>query len=378
MFAAGTDDEALLVIAAASGGVSARRRLLETHGSPLAALAAGARDWRSHALEDAQMHALAHPDEAALGRARAWLEQADHHVIGWHDPDYPALLRRIASPPLVLFVAGDPGCLWHPSVAVVGTRSPTAGGRDNARDFAHALAVSGLGVVSGLAAGVDTEAHTGTLAAGGRTVAVLGTGPDVPYPRANSDLHARIVKSGAVVSEHPPGTQARREHFPSRNRIIAGLALGTLVIEAAQRSGALITARMATDCGRDVFAVPGSIHNPLARGCHALIREGAGLVECTQEVIDAIGPAAADLAAALRGRLHGPTSAGSVQGPRDCRASLDPDYQRLWIALGHDPTGMDRLVDRTGLTVAELSSMLLVMELEGRVAVEHGRYSRKR
>ena len=299
-------------------------------------------------------------------------------MIGWHDPDYPALLRRIASPPLVLFVAGDPACLWHPSVAVVGTRSPTAGGRDNARDFAHALAVSGLGVVSGLAAGVDTEAHTGALAAGGRTVAVLGTGPDVPYPRANTALHARIVKSGAVVSEHPPGTQARREHFPSRNRIIAGLALGTLVIEAAQRSGALITARMATDCGRDVFAVPGSIHNPLARGCHALIREGAGLVERTQEVIDAIGPAAADLAAALRGRLRGPTSARAGTRPRDRRASLDPDYQRLWMALGHDPTGMDRLVDRTGLTVAELSSMLLVMELEGRVAVEHGRYSRKR
>jgi len=379
MFPAGTDDEALLVLAAASGGVSARRRLLETHGSPLAALAAGARDWRSHALDDAQVHALSHPDETTIGRARAWLEAYDHHVIGWHDPDYPALLRRIASPPLVLFVAGDPGCLWHPSVAVVGTRSPTAGGRDNARDFAHALAVSGLGVVSGLAAGVDTEAHTGALAGDGRTVAVLGTGPDVPYPRANTALHARIVKSGAVVSEHPPGTQARREHFPSRNRIIAGLALGTLVIEAAQQSGALITARMATDCGRDVFAVPGSIHNPLARGCHALIREGAGLVERTQEVIDAIGPAAADLAAALRGRLGGPTSTTPAgPGPRDRRGSLDPDYQRLWMALGHDPTGMDRLVDRTGLTVAELSSMLLVMELEGRVAVEHGRYSRKR
>src|SRR6476619_637539 len=186
MPAANTDDEALLVLAAAGGGVPARRRLLETHGSPLAALGAGARDWRSHALDDAQVRALSQPDQSALGRVRAWLASSDHHVIGWHDPDYPALLRRIASPPLVLFVAGDPGCLWHPSVAVVGTRSPTAGGRDNARDFAHALAVSGLGVVSGLAAGVDTEAHSGALAADGRTVAVLGTGPDVPYPRANT------------------------------------------------------------------------------------------------------------------------------------------------------------------------------------------------
>jgi DNA processing protein len=275
-------------------------------------------------------------------------------------------------------VAGDPGCLWHPSVAVVGSRSPSAGGRDNAYDFAQALAASGLAVTSGLAAGIDTAAHEGALSVGGRTIAVLGTGPDVPYPRANAGLHARITGSGAVVSEHPPGTQPRRDQFPSRNRIIAGLSLGTLVVEAAERSGALITARMSTECGRDVFAVPGSIHNPLARGCHRLIREGAGLVESAAEVIAAIGPLAAELADALRGRLGDPTcvqakvgaSAASWEPP-------DPDYQRLWQALGHDPTGMDRLVARTGLTAAELSSMLLVMELDGRVSVEHGRYSRK-
>jgi DNA processing protein len=372
------DNEALLAIAAAGGGVPARRRLLETHASPSAALRAGTRDWRSHALDDAQVQALSHPDATFVSRGRAWLEHPGHHLVGWHDPDYPALLRRIASPPLVLYIAGDPACLWHPSVAVVGTRSPTAGGRDNAREFAHALAESGLGVVSGLAAGVDTEAHAGALAAEGRTVAVLGTGPDVPYPRANAGLHARIVASGAVVSEHPPGTQARREHFPSRNRIIAGLALGTLVIEAARQSGALITARMAIDCGRDVFAVPGSIHNPLAKGCHALIREGASLVERAGEVVDAIGPLAADLAAALRGRLGVPTSGATERDARGHGPCPDPAHQCLWEALGHDPTGMDRLVERTGLTVAELSSMLLAMELEGRVAVEHGRYSPKR
>lgn len=370
------DEEALLRLAGAGGNVPARRRMLETHGSPSGALAAGVRDWRSHGLDEAQIRALSQPDETALVAGRTWLAQPAHHLLGWHDPDYPALLRRIASPPLLLYVAGDPASLWHPAVAVVGTRSPTAGGLDNARDFAHALAISGLGVVSGLAAGIDTQAHTAALAADARTVAVLGTGPDVPYPRANAALHARIVAAGVVVSEHPPGTLARREHFPSRNRIIAGLALGTLVIEAAERSGALITARMATDAGRDVFAVPGSIHNPLARGCHRLIREGAGLVETAQEVIDAIGPAAADLAAALRGRLQAPMSA-QPRVHRPCMP-LAPDYQRLWDALGYDPSGMDHLVVRTGLTVAELSSMLLVMELEGRVDVEHGRYSRKR
>jgi DNA processing protein len=373
------DHDALLRLAAAGGAAAPRRQLLESYSSPAAALAAGAAGWRRAGLDAAQMRALEQPDTDALARGRGWCGKPGHHLLGWHDPDYPALLRRIPSPPLQLFVAGDPDCLWHPSVAIVGSRSPSAGGRDNATDFAQALAASGLAVTSGLAAGIDTAAHLSALAAGGRTIAVLGTGADVPYPRANACLHARIQAQGAIVSEHLPGTQARREHFPSRNRIIAGLALGTLVIEAAGRSGALITARMAADCGRDVFAVPGSIHNPLARGCHALIRQGAGLVECAAEVIEALAPVAAELAEALRGRLAIPTSAATVVASAASRwTPPDPDYQRLWCALGHDPTDMDRLVDRTGLTASELSSMLLVMELDGRVDVRHGRYSRKR
>ena len=378
------ENDALLAIGLAGGGVAARRRLLETHATAGAAMAAGPRNWRSHGLDDEQVLAVQSPDVELRARCRDWLSAPEHHLLGWHDPDYPALLRRIPSAPLLLFVAGDPACLWHPSVAVVGSRSPSAGGRDNAGDFARALATSGLAVTSGLAAGIDTAAHDGALAAGGRTIAVLGTGPDVPYPRANAALHARIKATGAVVSEHPPGTGARRENFPSRNRIIAGLALGTLVVEAAERSGALITARMANECGRDVFAVPGSIHNPMARGCHRLIRDGAGLVESAGEVIAAIGPLAADLAEALRGRLADPSSGPASDGlgasfPLQAGwQPTDPDYQRLWRALGHDPTGMDRLVSRTRLTAAELSSMLLAMELEGRVCVEHGRYSRKR
>ena len=311
-------------------------------------------------------------------RTRAWLEQPRHCLLHWRHPDYPALLRRIADPPRVLFVAGDPTLLWHPCVAVVGSRSPSAGGADNAFAFARAFAASGLAVASGLAAGIDTAAHAGALSAGGATIAVLGTGPDVPYPRSNAALHARIAEHGVLVSEHPPGTVAHRGQFPRRNRIIAGLSLGTVVVEAAQRSGSLITARLAGEAGREVFALPGSIHNPKARGCHRLLREGAALVESPDEVVAALGPLAARLADDLRGRLGAPIHHPAA-APCEAAAApglADPDYKKLWTALGHDPTGMDGLVSRTGLTAAQLSSMLLVMELEGRVVSRHGRYTR--
>ncbi len=207
-------------------------------------------------------------------------------------------------------------------------------------------------------------------------MAVVGTGPDLAYPAAHARLRERIVNQGAVVSEFPPGTQARAAHFPSRNRLLAGLSLGTVVIEAAERSGALITARQAAEAGREVFAVPGSIHNPMARGCHRLIRDGATLVERPQEIVEGIGALAGELAQALRQRLAEGSGSPHPEVSAD-PAPPDPDYQRLWKALGHDPTGMDALVARTRLTTAELSSMLLVMELDGRVAVEHGRYSRR-
>ena len=229
-------------------------------------------------------------------------------------------------------------------------------------------------MASGLAAGIDAAAHRATLDAGGATLAVLGTGPDIAYPARHRPLLERVAAEGAVVSEHLPGTRPLKQHFPSRNRILAGLSLGTLVVEAAERSGALITARLAADAGREVFALPGSIHNPMARGCHRLLREGAALVETPAEVLAVLGPLAADLARALRGELGGPITA--CEAPGEPTFLSDPRYNRLWQALGHDPTGMDDLVERTGLTTAELSSMLLALELEGQVAAQHGRYCR--
>ncbi|AER55587.1 DNA processing chain A [Pseudoxanthomonas spadix BD-a59] len=368
---------ALLTLILAGGATAPRRLLLDTHGSAQAALAAGPAAWRAAGLDDKRCARLHCPSGAALDRCAAWLAAPGHHLLHWQHPDYPALLRQIGSPPLALFVDGDADLLWHPGVAVVGSRSPTAGGRDNARAFAHALAAAELVVFSGMAAGVDAAAHEAALALPqGRTVAVVGTGPDLAYPAAHARLRERIVNQGAVVSEFPPGTQARAAHFPSRNRLLAGLSLGTVVIEAAERSGALITARQAAEAGREVFAVPGSIHNPMARGCHRLIRDGATLVERPQEIVEGIGGLAGELAQALRQRLAEGSGSPHPEVSAD-PAPPDPDYQRLWKALGHDPTGMDALVARTRLTTAELSSMLLVMELDGRVAVEHGRYSRR-
>ena len=369
---------ALARLVLAGGPVLPRRRLLERHGAPAQSLAAGAALWRAEGLDAAQIARLQGDDpDGTLERTRRWLQGPGHHLIGWHDADYPAPLRTISSPPLALFVDGDPDLLWRPAVAIVGSRSPTSGGRDNAHFFARSLAAAGIVVVSGMARGIDAAAHEAALAAGaGTTVAVVGTGPDIAYPPAHDRLRDRLAAQGAVVSEHPPGTAALRSHFPARNRILAGLSLGTLVVEAAEQSGALITARQAGEAGREVFAIPGSIHNPRARGCHRLIRDGAALVEDPREVVEALAPLATDLAHALRARL-GETESGVIAGPADTSPRLDADYQCLWEALGHDPTGMDQLVSRTRLTAAELSSMLLVMELDGLVTAEHGRYQRK-
>ena len=370
--------DALLVLARARLPDALFRQLLATTASPAEALAV-ARHGAGLPLPPASREALARPCRRLLAADRAWLERPGRSLLAWNDPDYPALLRRSPWPPPLLFLHGNASLLWHPQVALVGSRRPSPAGRRRAESFARQLAAAGWAITSGMAEGIDAAAHEGALAQGGATLAVVGTGLDQAYPPRHAELMARIAADGLVLGEHPPGTPALASHFPSRNRIVAGLSLGTLVVEAAMRSGALISARLAAEAGREVFAIPGSVDNPLARGCHRLLRQGAGLVETPGEVVEALAPVAASLAEALRGRLLPPPDevpgAGSG-GSAAAQPALPPDHKRLWSALGPDPTPLDELVQRTGLTVAELSSMLLVMELEGRVVADNGRYAR--
>ncbi len=355
------------------------RRLLEilpAVGGPEALCALPEAELRHLGLDAAQVQALKAPDRQRRDADAAWLASGNHHLLGVTDPDYPALLLQIPGPPAVLWVRGDPGALWQPQVALVGSRNPTAGGRDHARDFAGALARDGWSVTSGLAAGIDVTAHAGALEAGGQTVAVLGTGPDLVYPRANADIAEAIVAQGALVTELPPGEPPRRSHFPSRNRIIAGLSLGVLVVEAALNSGSLITARLAAEQGREVFALPGSLHNPMVRGCHRLIKQGARLAESTQDITGALAPMAGELGRALERRLgeaDATVESGAGDPPAEDLALLDDaDYARLWEAIGHDPVTQDRLVERSGLAAREVSSMLLMLELRGLVETQGG------
>ncbi|HMB57802.1 MAG TPA: DNA-processing protein DprA [Arenimonas sp.] len=370
------DARSLLILQRGSGSAAAIRQLLEQFGDADTALDAGPAAWRAAGVTQDRFALLRTPDTQNLDADLRWLEDPCHHLIGWHSPDYPALLRGIGNPPALLFVAGDSDLLWHPQIAMVGSRRPSPGGRDHARQFATSFASGGLVVTSGLAEGIDAAAHDGALIAG-RTVAVIASGTDIVYPASNRELMARIRSEGTIVSEHPPGTAPLQSHFPSRNRIVAGLALGTLVVEAAIRSGALITARLAAESGREVFALPGSIDNPMARGCHRLIRQGAALVESPGEVIDALVPMAGQLAHALRGRLALDASVSANGLPRGGSGEIEPIQQTLWQALDQDPATPDQLAERTGLTVAALSAMLLAMELDGHITANHGRYVRR-
>lgn len=315
-------------------------------------------------LADKKARAIASPDENALDVALRWLDDEQHNVVHYGNDTYPELLAQIRGAPLLLFVNGDIEALHLPSLAIVGSRNPTSGGTRNATDFARHLARSGYTIVSGLAQGIDTAAHQGALEVGARTIAVLGHGIDRVYPAQNHDLAHQIAASGALVSEYPLGAPPDKRHFPERNRIISGLSLGTLVIEAARRSGSLITARVAAEQGREVFALPGSIHNALARGCHELIRQGAKLVETAADIGSELAP--------LAGHLQETSveSAAIDSPPED-----DDDYIELRQILSHDPTSIDELEKQSALTIEQLSSMLLMLELQGEVeALSGGRY----
>jgi DNA processing protein len=312
---------------------------------------------------------LKSPAGAPTRMEHAWIKSPHHHVVAFTDPRYPASLRALEGRPMVLYVAGNPEVLNDPQLSIVGSRNPTPAGRDTAFDFAESLAARGLAITSGLAVGIDSAAHRGALAAQGITLAVLGNGIDSIYPRSNQSLSEQIRFKGALISEFPLGTPPRRENFPQRNRIIAALSLGTLVVEAARRSGSLITARFAGDQNRELFAVPGSIHNPLSRGCHELIRQGAKLTETVADILSELNFSA--FFEAARG------TAGSLGWAAELEAGMDKEHKILLDALGFDPADLDMLVVRTGFKAEAVSSMMLILELEGHVqAAPGGRYSR--
>ena len=313
-------------------------------------------------LKTDSVQAIKNTDWTVIDRDLFWLEQANNHVITLHDACYPSQLKEISDPPPVLFVRGNPQLLGLPQIAIVGSRNPSAQGLETAFDFAKTLCQYGFVVTSGLALGIDAASHRGALSVGGYTVAVAGTGLDRVYPARHKDLAMELVKTGVMISEFPPGTIAKANHFPRRNRIISGLSQGLLVVEAAKESGSLITARMALEQNREVFAIPGSIHNPLARGCNALIREGAKLVETTQHIIEELSQ--------------------YIQQDEDCflipeKSTLDLEQQTLLNLVMFSPTSIDDLVAKTDRSVAEIASMLLILELQGYLeATPGGCYTR--
>jgi DNA processing protein len=340
-------------------------------GGVSAAAEAKARDLTRYGLTDETVSAISNPDEVQIESGLQWLSQPNHHLLCWDDDAYPVLLRRISNPPAALFIDGDPGCLWQPQIAVIGSRNPTAGGLDHARDFASTLARQGMTITSGLASGIDTAAHVAALDAGALTIAVNGTGLDQVYPASSRAVAGRIRSQGAMISELPLGSPPKRQHFPSRNRIISGLSLAVLVIEAGLNSGTLITARKAAEQGRDVFALPGSLNNPMAKGCHRLIREGARLVETVADIMQELGPVAAELQMEIRQRLDLVDDAPEKTVKTAQSLLDDTDYRTVWDLMGYDPKPMDVIIEQSGLSAREISSMLLMMELKGMV-IKHG------
>lgn len=341
-------------------GPQATRRALEELGEPRGLFESNPTVLEGLGLSRETLAYCRAPAWEPVEADRAWLEADSHHLITMDDSRYPALLAEIPDPPCLLFLRGDPAILDRPQLAIVGSRHATPAGEETAFAFAKSLAQAGMCITSGLALGIDGAAHRGALAGSGLTVAVAGCGLDLDYPSRHRGLAARIEETGAMISEFSPGMPPLAANFPRRNRIISGLSLGVLVVEAAQRSGSLITARMASEQGREVFAIPGSIHSPVARGCHGLIRQGAKLVESVQDILEELRGYSLDAGASVN---QGPDDGGGAA--RDAEQTLDEDYRRLLQCLGYEAAPVDVLVERSGLTAEAVSSMLLILELRG-------------
>jgi DNA processing protein len=358
------DDDALrhwlrLTLTPGVGG-EARRQLLKTFGLPEAVFSAGAGELRTVVGTTVAERLLGHDCTRAIDDALAWAAQPGNHIITLADAAYPQALLKAADPPVLIYAKGRTELLNRPAIAIVGSRNATKQGEATAEHFAQALSSAGLTVVSGLALGIDAAAHRGALTGRGSTVAVIGTGADRIYPSRNEDLARQIAESGVIVSEFPLGTPAVAANFPRRNRLIAGLARGCLVVEAAERSGSLITARLAAEGGLEVFAIPGSIHSPLSKGCHQLIKQGAKLAERAEDILEEL-------------RWEAAVASPSVAAT----APVAPEAGRLLDAMGYDPCNLDTLANLTGLTADRLLAMLLPLELDGHVAqLPGGRYQR--
>jgi DNA processing protein len=375
----------LALLRAPGVGCATFSSLLEQFTSPEEVFAAAQGNFLREMISEEILGYLRNPDWDAVENDLRWLSQDSNGVLTLHDPDYPNLLREIHDPPPLLFYRGEPQLLNHPQLAIVGSRNPSRNGNDTALEFAKHLSGAGFVITSGLALGIDTAAHQGALAARKLTVAVAGTGLDRVYPARNRELAHQIADHGVLISEFAPGTPPLAANFPRRNRIISGLSVGTLVVEAARQSGSLITARMAMEQSREVFAIPGSIHNPLARGCHALIRQGAKLVETASDIMEELNP--------LMRLMYSnqtcespeyrpvPSTASGENGNNQPNQELNEflptvEHQLLYAQLGYEPTSIDTLVERSQLTTEAVSAMLVELELKGCVSSTSGLYSR--
>ena len=366
-----TDLRCWLALHRAPGiGPQSFAQLLHHVGDPQTILATPLKALMAYGLHPATLNYMADPAWREVDKDLQWLAQSPHHhIITYHDARYPPLLKELPGAPPLLYVQGDIALLNTPQIAMVGSRNPSALGAENAFHFAQQLAAIGYSITSGLALGIDAASHRGALAAAGSTLAVAATGLDRIYPAQHVELVQEIIThGGAILSEFPIGTPPKKEHFPRRNRIISGLALGTLVVEAALRSGSLITARLSADQGREVFAIPGSIHNPLAKGCHYLIKEGAKLVESADDLIE-------ELTGTLFSR---PRLRVEKEEIAPITSDLIGDSALVFNKIGHDPSTIDHLIERTGLTAEMVSSILMELELRGYItSTPGGHYTRQ-
>lgn len=312
------------------------------------------------ARKTALKKAIQNPDWKTVEQHLQWAESPENHILLLSDNDYPNLLKQIHNPPAILFVKGQLEVLKTVQLAMVGSRNPTVDGHETAWQFAHHLAQNGMTITSGMALGIDAQSHHGALQAKGKSIAVAGTGLDRIYPAKHKDLAWQLVEQGAIVSEYPLATGPMKYHFPQRNRIISGLSIGTLVVEAALKSGSLITAQIALEDGREVFAIPGSIHNPLSRGCHQLIRSGAKLVEVAEDILE-------ELSSLMLFSLMNSEQASTLETPPSNQKNyslLPKVHQQILKQVGFTPISVDTIIERSGLSASEINSNLVLLEVE--------------